>query len=142
MYSKIFSVCIFKNHIFLKLNDPFEIREAKYLFSRHINDYHQIKCWRIVMNGATDGCSQMIRYLQCNNNNLAATVLHIFIGAISILCLLSWVRANFGVKNVDVAWFMLDCHGGGINRASFIAGTSIHNQCIVGLWGEAIRCVV
>ena len=95
-----------------------------------------------MIHGAIDGCSRMIKYLQCNNNNLAATVLHLFIGAISIHGLPSRVLANFNVKNADVARIMLDCPVGGINRVSFIAGTSVHNQCIKGLWGEVIRCVV
>ena len=84
----------------------------------------------------------MITYLQCNNNNLAATVLHLLINSISIHGLPSRDRANFGVKNIDVAQFMLDCPKSGINRGSFIAGTSVQNQCIEGLWGEVIRCVV
>ena len=108
----------------------------------------------------------MIRYLQCNNNNLAATVLHLFLNTISIHCLPSRVRADFSVKKVDVAQFILDCPEGDIKRESFIAGTfvhnresyvarfmldcpeggvkkeSLHNQCIEGLWDEVIRCVV
>ena len=87
----------------------------------------------IVIHGAIDGCNGMIRYLQCNNNILAATVLHLFIGAILIHGLPSRDRANFVVKNVDVALFMLDCPEGGINRVSFIGGTSVHSQCIEGL---------
>ena len=46
--------------------------------------------------------SRIITYLQCNNNNLAATVLDLFIDAISIHGLPSKVRADFGVKNFDV----------------------------------------
>ena len=92
--------------------------------------------------GAIDGCSRMIGYLQCNNNNLAATVLDLFIDIISIHGLLFRVKANFVVKNVHVALFMLDCPEGGINRVSFIGGTSVHSQCIEGLWDEVIRCVV
>ena len=84
----------------------------------------------------------MITYLQFNNNNLAATVLHIFIDSISIYDIPSRDRADFGVKNVEVARFMLDCTKSGINRKSFIAGTSVHNHCLEGLWGEFIRCVV
>ena len=84
----------------------------------------------------------MITYLQCNNNNLAVIVLHIFIDAISIHGLPSRARVDFGVRKVDVARFMLDCPERGINRWSFISGTSVHNQCIEGLRGEFIRCVV
>ena len=127
---------------FFKLNDLFEIKDRKYLLSRHVYGHHKLKCCNIVIHGAIDGCSRMIRYLQCNNNNLAATVLHLFIGAISIHSLLSRVWGNFGIKNVDVARFMLDCPVGGINRVSFIVGTFVHNQCIEGLWGEVITCAV
>ena len=84
----------------------------------------------------------MIRFLQCNNNNLAATVLHLFIGAISIHSLPSRVWASFVVKIFDVARFMLDHPEGGINRVSFIAGTFVDNHCIESLRGEVIRCVV
>ena len=84
------------------------------------------------MHGAIAGCSRMIRYLQCSNNNLAATALHLSIGAISIHSLLCRVRANFGVKNVDVVRLMLDCPAGGINRVTFVGGTYVHNQCIEG----------
>ena len=81
-------------------------------------------------------------YLQCNNNNLAATVMHLLIGAISIHGLPSCVRADFGVKNVDVVLFMLDCPKLGINRRSLIVGTSVNTQCIECLWDEVIRCVI
>ena len=37
---------------------------------------------------------------------------------------------------------MLDCPEGSIKKESFMAGTSVHNQCIEGLWGEVIKCVV
>ena len=50
-----------------------------------------------MIHGAIDGWSQMIRY------NLATTVLRLFIGATSIHGLPSRVKANFGVKNVNVS---------------------------------------
>ena len=89
-----------------------------------------------------DEYSPMITYLQCNYNILAATVLHLFIDAISIHGLPSRDQADFGVKYVDVALFLLECPERSISRWSFITGTSVHNQCREGLWGEVIRCVV
>ena len=62
-----------------------------------------------------DGYSQMTTHLQCNNSNLAATALHLFIYVISIHGLSSRVRADVGEKNVGVAWFMLDCPERGIS---------------------------
>ena len=112
------------------------------MFCRHIDGHQKLKRWRIVIHGAIDGYSRIITYLQCNSNNLAVTVLPLFIGAISIHGLASRVRADFGVKNVDDARFMFDCPERGINKGSFIAGTSVHNQCIEGFRGEVIRCVV
>ena len=100
----------------------------KYFFSRHIDgNYHtdgnhKLKRWRIVMHCVIEEYSQMITYLQCNNNDLAATVLHLFIVATSIHGLPSRVRANFSAKNVDVVRFMLDSPERGNSRGSFTAG--------------------
>ena len=77
------------------------------------------------MHGATNGYSRMITYLQCNNKKLVATVLHLFLDAISIHGLPSRARADFGVENVDVARFMLDCPERDINRGSFLAATFV-----------------
>ena len=60
-------------------------------------------------------------------------VLHVFLETISIHDFPSRVRADIVVKNVDVDRFMLDCLERGIKRGSFIAGTSVHNQCIEGI---------
>ena len=106
------------------------------MFSRHIDGHHKLKHWRIVIHGTTDW---LITYLQCNNNNLPSAVLHLFIGSISIHRLPSRMREDFGVKNVDVEQFMLNCPERGINTGSFNSGTSVHNQCVEGLWDEVIK---
>ena len=49
------------------------------------------------------------------------------------------MREDFGVKNVDVEQFMLNCPERGINTGSFNSGTSVHNQCVEGLWDEVIK---
>ena len=102
----------------------------KYFFSMHVDGHHKLIRWKLVIHGATNGYSRMITYLQCNNNNLAATVLHLFLEAISIHGLPSRARADFGVKNVDVARFIC-CYF-----------RIIHNQRIERLWGEVISCAV
>ena len=65
----------------------------------------------------------MMTYLQCNNNDLVATALRLFIDVISIHGLPSIVREDFGVKKVDIVRFLLDCPERGIHRGSFITGT-------------------
>ena len=65
----------------------------------------------------------MMTYLQCNNNDLVATALRLFVDVISIHGLPSIVREDFGVEKENIARFLLDCPERGIHRGSFIIGT-------------------
>ena len=111
---------------------------------RHIDGHHKLIRWRLVIHGAIDGYSRLITYLRCSTNNKASTVFELFRQAIEIHGLPSRMRSDYGVENVDIAWFMLTCPEKGINRGSMITGSSVHNQRIERLWGrlkELLCCI-
>jgi len=80
-------------------------------------------------------------YLHCSTNNLAQTVLNLFLRAIEANCGYwpSRIRVDYGVENVAVCEAMVEKRGPG--RGSFIAGSSTHNQRIERLWRDVFRCV-
>ena len=78
--------------------------------------------------------------MSCSANNLASTVLELFVSAVDHFSLPSRVRCDYGVENVDVARYMLINQGTG--RGSVISGSSVHNQRIERLWRDVGRIVV
>ena len=107
----------------------------------HLDGHHALIRRKIIIYGCLDGFSRRIMFLRCNSNNLAETVLVLFLDAIKHDGNLwpSRIRVDKGVENVLVCDAMVQARGEG--RGSFIAGPSTHNQRIERLWRDVFRCV-
>jgi len=102
----------------------------------HIDGYHKLIRWRLVIHGGIDGYSRMVVFMSCSTNNRAATVLTQFLNATRTYGLPWRVRSDRGGENIDVANYML-CHPlRGPGKGSIITGKSVHNQRIERLWRD------
>ena len=73
-----------------------------------------------------DGYSRLVVYLNCSDNNRAATVYNLFLEAIQQYALPSRVCSDQGRENCLVARHMIERWGA--ERRSMITGSSVHNQ--------------
>jgi hypothetical protein len=74
----------------------------------------------IVIHGFIDGYSRLITGLRASNNNRAATVLQLFLDAVSVYGVPSRLRGDHGTENLAVAAWMEEHRG--LRRGSYIWG--------------------
>ncbi len=104
----------------------------------HIDGHHKLIRWGIVIHGGVDGYDRLVRgrsppctlyhtltifqllMLRASTNNLASTVLELFLQAVEAHGVPSRVRGDRGGENMEVAVWMIKTRGA--NRASFMWG--------------------
>jgi hypothetical protein len=100
----------------------------------HLDGYHKLIRWKLVIHGGIDGYSRLITFLKVSSNNRSCTVLNAFLGAVQEFGLPSRIRTDRGGENVEVVRYMLSHPERGPGRGSAITGKSTHNQRIKGIY--------
>ncbi|KAG8943831.1 hypothetical protein FRC04_002454 [Tulasnella sp. 424] len=100
----------------------------------HCDGHHKLIRWGFVIHGFIDGFCRTIVALRASTSNSATTVLRLFKHAVRQYGRPLRVRGDRGGENVKVAVNMIRHRG--VNRASFMWGSSTHNTRIERIWVE------
>ena len=106
----------------------------------HVDGYHKLIRWKVVIHGGIDGYSRVVTYLQASTNNSAETAFNAFMEGVRSYNLPSRVRTDKGGENNLIAEYMVRERGAG--RGSVIMGRSVHNQRIERLWRDLFSACI
>lgn len=84
----------------------------------HVDVYHKLIRWKLVVHGGIDGFSRVIPYLKAATNNSSQTALSAFLQGVNSYGLPSRVRTDQGGENALIAEYMVQKRGPG--RGSII----------------------
>ena len=73
----------------------------------HLDGYHKLIRWNIIVHGGIDGYSRLIMYLKASTNNRTTSGLSAFTEAVDEYGLPSHIRVDGGGENILVAQYML-----------------------------------
>ena len=100
----------------------------------HVDTYHKLIRWRVVIQGGIDGFSRLITFLRASPNNESGSMFSAFGDAVNEFGLPSKVRSDHGGENILIARYMLDHPERG--PGTMLTGKSTHNQRIERLWRD------
>jgi hypothetical protein len=116
----------------------YKVKGPNYLW--HIDGFHKLIHYGIVIHGCIDGFSRKLLYLGAANNNRAETPLQFFEGACRTFGVPSRCRADRGGENIRIGLFMVQQRG--TDRSSIIYGPSTRNQRIERAWRDVSQQVI
>ena len=105
----------------------------------HVDGYHKLIRWKIVIHGGIDGYSRLVLYLKAATNNRAETALAAFQQGVLDYGLPFRVRTDRGGENILIGEYMQQQHG---TEGSIIMGCSTHSQRIERLWRDLFTACV
>ena len=77
----------------------------------HIDGYHKLIRWKIVIHGGIDGYSRLVVFLKAATNNRSETALSAFLQGVAAYGLPSRMRTDRGGENVLIGQYMIQHRG-------------------------------